>query len=692
MDYQTDVLVHMYLDEDKDVYTQSYIVDGQSFKQIFSNKGCYTIHLDHFTQLDVPGIRYQYLSRKRIASKIISYIDVPKQGQLYTICRQKPYLFDDLQEENGIHLYASAKRIYSMTLVFLNTKNEVVLKDIQYGLKFLFEHWYCGKENYTGNWWNYEIGFPKCVNEILVLLYDVLDIKEILHYLNIENFYIPDARYIFYRRNYPNVLKEEASYANLADTIYTCLLRAVLQEDMSGILYLLHLTSQTLCITKSGDGFYKDGSFIQHQNIPYTASYGEVLLMSISKILSIFHALNLDISSYFNTIYDYVCQSYDPFLYQKMAIDCVRGRAQSRKTQNAYYSGEIILSALKKLNPLREDQPFKKMIDREEQGLFYRSKVYCFNSMNRFLKRTNDYLIAVSANSAYIANYESINEENLLGYYSSNFVYDLYIRGKNYENYPLHIHPFYRNGSTNNLEIEPPNQLMENEITAGVSFRELGLCCYHQNAKVNGFFTKYFLKHSMVCVGTNITSNEDYVTTIYQFEEGYKKNQKEVLIQNTKIKIIEGNPVIEAFHERRSFYELNHSESKEEQEISGHRILLKNPKSYHYQIYPKDEGEDAYQFQAFPNAHLLTYMNLQFWSVFTDEPLHYGRLSIKGKVCMMYDEEEGIIYLSTGSRQPSTIKIVIENFVCESSDLRFDDDSYICLDEEIHYIRLRRKV
>ena len=35
----------------------------------------------------------------------------------------------------------------------------------------------------------------------------------------------------------------------------------------------------------SGDGFYKDGSFIQHTDIAYTGSYGSVLLTRSANIL-----------------------------------------------------------------------------------------------------------------------------------------------------------------------------------------------------------------------------------------------------------------------------------------------------------------------------------------------------------------------------------------------------------------------
>lgn len=82
----------------------------------------------------------------------------------------------------------------------------------------------------------------------------------------------------------------------------------------------------------SGDGFYADGSFIQHTNTPYTTGYGaEILarsadfyqLLAGTKTLSGFKSLP--------TIFTYLDTTYLPVLYKDEVLDMTRGRGASLK-------------------------------------------------------------------------------------------------------------------------------------------------------------------------------------------------------------------------------------------------------------------------------------------------------------------------------------------------------------------------
>ena len=68
---------------------------------------------------------------------------------------------------------------------------------------------------------------------------------------------------------------------------YYVLLRGVLGKDEQSIVKARTAISSAFPYVTSGDGFYEDGSFIQHGNIAYTGSYGSVLLGDISKLLTI---------------------------------------------------------------------------------------------------------------------------------------------------------------------------------------------------------------------------------------------------------------------------------------------------------------------------------------------------------------------------------------------------------------------
>lgn len=686
-------LLYIYLDNDTNVFTLNYDVDDVKYNLVMSNKGWYTTHLNQAFNIKIhkKNLKYYLKDRMGLGLLIKPLINNIPSQEVCSIIRNEPYLFEDLNENNGANLYKTVKRIHNMTLLYLENNNETLFNDIVYSLDFIFNTWYSGKENYKGNWWNYEIGVPKLVNEILILLYDKLEIGKILDYLNKEKFYIPNAKYIFYRRNYPSVKKEEASYANLSDNIYTVLLRAIIEENDEEIKYLYLLINNTLKFTDKGDGFYLDGGFIQHQNIPYNASYGEVLLTGLSKILKIFKALKYDISGYLLIIKDLAYKAYEPFLYNKMALDCVRGRATGRKELDCYYSHDVIIKALEILNSLDDKASFSDLINREKGNDVYQNRTYAINSIDRFIKRTSNYLIAISANSSYIAGYESINDENLQGSYSSNSVFDVYYDGVNYKNYALNINPFYRNGSTNPFEVEEPNAVIENNITAGVVYGDYGVVGYHQNGVVKGYFTKYLLKDSIVCVGTNISSNKEYVTTVFHFDGDYEYHNKTYTIGNKRI-IVDQCVSIDDYKESKSYYSLNHSELKNEYEISGKRMIIKNPIEYVYQVYPEYKSDDEFEFIKFNNSHVLKHNGLLFITIFTDEGFKYDGLTIEGKASLIVDTKNLAMYISTGCKEKTRITLDYQGYDYAAPGLKRIDDIMIIEDEFIHKINLRKKI
>ncbi|MGR5908173.1 hypothetical protein ACT7DL_19665 [Bacillus paranthracis] len=56
------------------------------------------------------------------------------------------------------------------------------------------------------------------------------------------------------------------------------MVRGILNNNSNKIQLGIDATNDVYKIVQNGDGFYKDGSFIQHTYNPYTGGYGEVLL------------------------------------------------------------------------------------------------------------------------------------------------------------------------------------------------------------------------------------------------------------------------------------------------------------------------------------------------------------------------------------------------------------------------------
>lgn len=673
------------VEKDLELTKLNYEIDGKKNNIFLSNQGDYAIYLDHFSSLWIEEHKEVHMT---LLKWNVKYENAIKQYQnallktetncIYTIRS----LYDKLPTEPTERLYHIFKRLLALTIEAVKKKDQTLKKFIHEELNQLIQTQYSGTQNYVGNWWVFEIGIPRCLNEMLILLYFDLPKEVIFTYLSIENFYLPQAEYEYYRRDYPNIHRIKTNYANLADTIYICLLRNILFQNEKEIKHLYSLLPSLLKITESKNGFYLDGSFVYHDCIPYNASYGEVLLHSITKILELYSFLEVDCSSYYESLYTIIEKSYIPFLYHQRALDCVRGRAISR-TKGAMYSFETILNSFHRLAKLFAKQGFLDYIFNEEMIFYYTPKVYAFNAMDRYIKRNQDYLIAISAYSKFISNYESINGENLLGSYQSNFTFDLYYNQNPTVNEVLKVHPFYRNGSTNILELENPNETMENQITAGVTQKNLLNTCFHQKNTVEGYFSKFVLENSMVAVGTNIHSLKEYVSTIYNFEEDYLFHKNKIETETFKI-IVEEAPLIEKFKEERSFHDLNLNEEDVKKTFSVTRAYYKNPKRYVYQLYPKAKCiEDSYQLYTLENAHIIKYKTYYMINLFTKDKVIFEDMQFQGPACMIIEqtENEYIVKVATDSKTP--IYIQIKGYENEQNLFQFDDE----FEHTIHFRR-----
>ena len=79
------------------------------------------------------------------------------------------------------------------------------------------------------------------------------------------------------------------------------------------------------------DGFYKDGSFIQHNTIPYTGSYGNVLIKGVGQILAITQGSSFEMNSaVIQAFVENVDQAFLPLIYQGEMLPLVNGRSISR--------------------------------------------------------------------------------------------------------------------------------------------------------------------------------------------------------------------------------------------------------------------------------------------------------------------------------------------------------------------------
>ena len=144
----------------------------------------------------------------------------------------------------------------------------------------------------TESWWFFEIGGPLRILDILVLLWEELPDREekvrrftdvILHF---KDAYKASSR------------GREETGANLMWKCHILLLTGILREETEWIDWANEKIPTTLAFSHPmempmfgrmyDDGFYEDGSFIQHYMFAYTGGYGKHFLSTLCGLLFAF--------------------------------------------------------------------------------------------------------------------------------------------------------------------------------------------------------------------------------------------------------------------------------------------------------------------------------------------------------------------------------------------------------------------
>ena len=143
-------------------------VDGERRQIFLSNQGKYFMDLKVFSVLDYPFLsncKYSFIEKKQKYSQIMKdYAD-----SLLSTDVVISNFSEDVYGRFQTLLYRSKEAIRSGdTLQISSLMSELETAIVEtYPLK-----------NYQGNWWIYEIGIPKCINEMIFLFHNELSSYE----------------------------------------------------------------------------------------------------------------------------------------------------------------------------------------------------------------------------------------------------------------------------------------------------------------------------------------------------------------------------------------------------------------------------------------------------------------------------------------------------------------------------------
>lgn len=375
----------------------------------------------------------------------------------------KNYLWEDLKKIDYIpgevpHGSVSSKfsghfgRLTTMAQAFRTKGSKYyqhpeIRKDIIHGLDWAIRHGYHPQAEWYDNWWDWVIGIPMTLNNLLVLMYDELTEEQISNAVAGMDFFAPNVTY------------EGASTG--ANKIWQCrnmILRGIIAQRPDQIeMGVKGLDSEFKYVT-THDGFYRDGSFVQHQWHAYTGGYGRSMLRELTEILVMVQDSPWEIQQgHQEMIYEWIHHSFAPVVYRGALMDMVRGREASRQEPDRAAGHSLLISfiRLSEIAPEKEKkylQSFVKahILEDTERPFLEDMPTYLlditrniirdpaiepmpprtfskiFASMDRAVHIRPGFAFGLSMSSARIENYETINGENLKGWYTGDGMTYLY--------------------------------------------------------------------------------------------------------------------------------------------------------------------------------------------------------------------------------------------------------------------------
>ncbi|WP_327707648.1 polysaccharide lyase 8 family protein [Streptomyces sp. NBC_00464] len=328
-------------------------------------------------------------------------------------------------------------------------------------LRFTYDTAYRPSAPESGNWWFWEIGAPRALMDTCVLLRGRLPSGDLADYLTVVDRFCPDAD----RRTNSPTLSETG--ANRTDKAVIVALRGLLGKDAAKVASARDALSDVrdagrnslFRYTSSGDGFYEDGSFVQHEVVAYTGSYGTVLLGGAAYLLSLLAGSPWAVTdAKVSVMYDAVERSFAPVVFDGLMMDAVRGRAVSRERAGDHRDGATAVAAILLLAsgaPAdRADRwralakgwltrnrttPFAELATVPQLALAKAvlndpdipaeprtTGSFVFADMDRVVHRRPGWACALSLSSRRISAYEAGNGENLHGWYTGDGMTYLY--------------------------------------------------------------------------------------------------------------------------------------------------------------------------------------------------------------------------------------------------------------------------
>ncbi|PFH62084.1 hypothetical protein XA68_15175 [Ophiocordyceps unilateralis] len=297
-----------------------------------------------------------------------------------------------------------------------------------------------------GNWWNWKIGIPDILMDLCAILYHQLGAERIADLVAANQHFVPGSAIASYLGS--------STGANRISQCRSVVFSGIFGKSASRLFRARDALSPVFPPVTSGDGFYTDGSFIQHKSIPYTGTYGSVLINGVAKLTTLLAGSEWAVTDdRFQLLLDTVEKSFAPFIYNGLVMDGVSGRAVSRLSTDHTRGHSILESILLLTDSASADERarwkamvkgwivrdqyapvwsdtamtiaelarLKKLVDDETVAAAPEPTTghSVFSSMDRVVHRRPGWAASVSMSSVRTSFYETGNGENKRGWHAN---------------------------------------------------------------------------------------------------------------------------------------------------------------------------------------------------------------------------------------------------------------------------------
>ncbi|MCX4774732.1 polysaccharide lyase 8 family protein [Streptomyces sp. NBC_01260] len=482
-------------------------------------------------------------------------------------------LFPDLTSTTlSNHVTTSFKRLATVATAWAvpgtPQYGDTALRDLLLaGVDWMLTNRYGPGHTRFDNDWDWEIGSALALNDATVLLHDALGAERLARITAAVLHYTPD----------PNLWRADRQIATGANRVWistVVAVNAVLRdsgEDLarvrdalsdvegSGANSVLAFNDASAAAEGTGEGFYSDGSFLQHYKHPYNGGYGKELLNNLSRLLNLLAGTAWTVTDPdLDNVRGWVDEGFDPLLARGDVMASVCGREIARPSKQGHVSAQTVIEAVVRLIPgfpgetadrftalvkqwIAEDtyRDFLAVTDLASlvaarqviaspvpaRGPLVTHKQH--PRMDKAAHHRPSFALGISAYSSRIYNYESIQNENLHAWHLSDGMVLLYTDdlGHYSEDYWPTIDPTRLPGTT--VITGRPADAAGQRTTStadwaggaalpGTTLGAYGMELRAYGSSLHGLKSWFCLDDVIACVGSGITADAGTAETVVE--------------------------------------------------------------------------------------------------------------------------------------------------------------------------------